>query len=37
MRVRQSPFLAHRTHMRGFVYDIDTHLLREIHVEDPAS
>jgi carbonic anhydrase len=30
LRVRQSPFLAHRTHVRGFVYDVDTHLLREI-------
>ena len=34
LRVRQSPFLLHRELVRGFVYDIDTHRLREIHVED---
>lgn len=31
LRVRQSPFLLHRDQVRGFVYDVDTHLLREIH------
>ena len=33
-RVRTSPFLPHRDVVRGFVYDVDTHRLRE--VEDPA-
>jgi carbonic anhydrase len=31
LRVRRSPFLEHRDLVRGFVYDVDTHLLREIH------
>jgi carbonic anhydrase len=34
LRVRRSPFLAHRDLIRGFVYDVDSHALREIHVED---
>jgi len=29
-RVRQSPFLPHRDTVRGFVYDVDTHKLREV-------
>jgi carbonic anhydrase len=33
LRVRRSPFLAHRDAVRGFVYDVDTHRLREVHVE----
>ena len=33
LRVRRSPFVAHRDAIRGFVYDVDTHRLREIHVE----
>ncbi len=32
LRVRQSPFVAHRDAVRGFVYDVDTHRLREITV-----
>ena len=32
-RVRRSPFLLHRDTVRGFVYDVETHLIREIHVE----
>jgi carbonic anhydrase len=32
-RVRRSPFLPHRDRVRGFVYDVDTHGLREIHVD----
>jgi carbonic anhydrase len=28
-RVRHSPFLLHREHVRGFVYDVDSHRLRE--------
>jgi carbonic anhydrase len=34
LRVRRSAFLAHRELVRGFVYDVDTHRLREILVED---
>jgi carbonic anhydrase len=34
LRVRRSPFLLHRDRARGFVLDIETHLLRE--VEAPA-
>jgi carbonic anhydrase len=30
LRVRQSPFLPHRDRVRGFVYDVDTHRLREV-------
>jgi carbonic anhydrase len=33
LRVRRSPFLLHRDLVRGFVYDVDTHRLREIEVE----
>ncbi len=29
-RVRHSPMLAHRDHVRGFVYDVDAGLLREV-------
>lgn len=29
-RLRNSPFLAHRDRIRGFVYDVDTGALREI-------
>jgi carbonic anhydrase len=32
-RVRSSPFLPHRDDVRGFVYDVDTHRLREIVVD----
>lgn len=32
LRVRRSPFLAHRDAVRGFVYDVDTHALREVEV-----
>lgn len=31
LRVRRSPFLLHRDRIRGFVYDVDTRHLREIH------
>ena len=34
LRVRRSPFLSHRDLVRGFVYDVDSHRLREVHVED---
>jgi carbonic anhydrase len=29
-RVRTSPFIPHRDAVRGFVYDVDTHRLREV-------
>ncbi len=32
LRVRRSPFLLHTDHVRGFVYDVDTHGLREVDV-----
>jgi len=34
LRVRRSPFLLHRDLARGFVYDVDSHSLREIDVDD---
>jgi carbonic anhydrase len=34
LRVRRSAFLLHRDAVRGFVYDVDTHLLREIDAGD---
>jgi carbonic anhydrase len=34
LRVRRSPFLPHRDRVRGFVYDVDTHRLREVHVQE---
>jgi len=34
LRVRSSPFLLHREVVRGFVYDVDTHRLREVEVEE---
>jgi carbonic anhydrase len=37
LRVRRSPFLPHRDAVRGFVYDVDTHRLREVHVEEDRS
>jgi carbonic anhydrase len=33
LRVRRSPFLLHRDRVRGFVYDVDTHRLREVAVD----
>ncbi len=30
LRVARSPFLLHRENVRGFVYDVDTHRLREV-------
>jgi carbonic anhydrase len=33
LRVRRSTFLPHRESVRGFVYDVDTHRLREISVD----
>ena len=34
LRVRRSAFLLHRDVVRGFVYDVDTHLLREVSAPD---
>jgi carbonic anhydrase len=33
LRVRRSTFIPHRDHVRGFVYDVDTHRLTEVPVE----
>ncbi|MFP5362519.1 MAG: beta-class carbonic anhydrase [Thermoleophilia bacterium] len=33
LRVRRSPFVLHRDLVRGFVYDVDSHSLREIDVD----
>jgi carbonic anhydrase len=33
-RVRHSPFIPHREGVRGFVYDVDTHRLREVETSD---
>jgi len=33
-RVRRSPFLLHTDLVRGFVYDVDSHRLREVDVAD---
>jgi carbonic anhydrase len=32
LRVRNSPFVLHKDGVRGFVYDVDTHRLREVVV-----
>ena len=38
LRVRRSPFLLHQGEVRGFVYDVDSHRLEEILVDDdPAA
>jgi len=34
LRVRRSAFLLHRDRVRGFVYDVDTHQLREVTVNE---
>jgi len=34
LRVRRSPFLLHTDRVRGFIYDVDNHLLREVEVPD---
>jgi carbonic anhydrase len=34
LRVRRCPFLLHREAVRGFVYDVDTHRLREVEAEE---
>jgi carbonic anhydrase len=34
LRVRRSAFILHRDAVRGFVYDVDTHALREVVVDE---
>jgi carbonic anhydrase len=34
LRVRRSAFVPHREVVRGFVYDVDTHRLREVEVPE---
>jgi carbonic anhydrase len=34
LRVRRSVFLPHRDVVRGFVYDVDSHRLREVEAEE---
>jgi carbonic anhydrase len=34
LRVRRSSFVPHRDNVRGFVYDVDTHRLREVEVPE---
>jgi carbonic anhydrase len=36
LRVRRSPFLPHRDQVRGFVYHVDTHRLREVDASADA-
>jgi carbonic anhydrase len=36
LRVRRSSFVPHRDRVRGFVYDVDSHRLREVEVEADA-
>ncbi len=37
LRVRRSAFLLHRDVVRGFVYDVDSHRLREVAVAEQHS
>jgi carbonic anhydrase len=34
LRVRRSEFIPHREVVRGFVYDVETHRLREVIVSE---
>jgi carbonic anhydrase len=36
LRVRRSAFLPHRNGVRGFVYDVDSHRLREVEVAEES-
>jgi carbonic anhydrase len=36
LRVRRSAFLPHRDAVRGFVYDVESHLLREVEAGEEA-
>jgi carbonic anhydrase len=33
-RLRMTPFVPHKEHIRGFVYDVDTGRLHEVHLDD---
>jgi len=33
-RLELSPFIPHKQHVRGFVYDVDTGLLHEVELEE---
>jgi carbonic anhydrase len=35
LRVRRSAFVPHRDVVRGFIYDVDSHRLREVEVAEP--
>lgn len=35
-RVRHCAFLPHRNDVRGYVYDVDTHKLREVFLDDKS-
>ncbi len=37
LRVRRSDFVLHNDRVRGFVYDVDTHLLQEVEVDEGAT
>ncbi|MEX0621337.1 MAG: carbonic anhydrase [Solirubrobacterales bacterium] len=37
LRVRRSDFLLHRDRVRGFIYDVDTHRLGEVEVDEAAA
>jgi carbonic anhydrase len=37
LRVRNSPFVPHREQVRGFVYDVDSHRLREVEADGRAA
>jgi carbonic anhydrase len=37
LRVRRSDFLAYRDAVRGFVYDVDTHALREVIADEAGA
>jgi carbonic anhydrase len=37
LRVRRSPFVPHREHVRGFVYDVRSHRLREVLADSPGA
>ena len=36
LRVRRSPFIPYPENVRGFVYDVDSHRLREVAVDAEA-
>jgi carbonic anhydrase len=33
-RLERTPFVPHKEHVRGFVYDVDTGLLHEVSIDD---